>query len=116
MCAPASLRKSSRSSSAASSLSRTCPAQAATLAPVGAAPHAQVTRFVPLVGMGKARARGLPEVPPIAGAGYPGLEGDAWVGFLVPAGTPKEIVTLLHREIAKMIALPEMQERLATLG
>jgi tripartite-type tricarboxylate transporter receptor subunit TctC len=35
---------------------------------------------------------------------------------LVPAGTPPEIVTLLNREIVKAISLPEMKERLATLG
>jgi tripartite-type tricarboxylate transporter receptor subunit TctC len=35
---------------------------------------------------------------------------------VVPARTPKEIVTLLHREIVKLIALPDMKVRLATLG
>jgi tripartite-type tricarboxylate transporter receptor subunit TctC len=35
---------------------------------------------------------------------------------LVPAGTPKEIVALLHREIVKAVASPEVKERFATLG
>jgi tripartite-type tricarboxylate transporter receptor subunit TctC len=34
----------------------------------------------------------------------------------VPAGTPNEIIALLHRDIAKIITLPDMKERLATLG
>jgi tripartite-type tricarboxylate transporter receptor subunit TctC len=49
-------------------------------------------------------------------AGYPDIAGDNWVGVLVPAGTPKTIVALLHREITSIIAAPEMKARLATLG
>ncbi len=64
----------------------------------------------------KARSRLLPELPTMAEAGYPDIEGDGWVGVLVPAGTPKEIITLLHREIVRVIALPDMKERLPTLG
>jgi tripartite-type tricarboxylate transporter receptor subunit TctC len=49
-------------------------------------------------------------------AGYPGIAGDSWVGVLVPAGTPQAIIALLHSEIARIIAVPDMKERLATLG
>jgi tripartite-type tricarboxylate transporter receptor subunit TctC len=52
----------------------------------------------------------------MAEAGYPDLDGDGWIGVMVPARTPAPIVTLLNREILDIIALPEMQERLATLG
>ena len=86
------------------------------VAVASAAPHVQDNKLVALAVMSKARSPAMPQVPTIAEAGYPGLDGDAWVGVLVPTGTPKDIVTLLHREIAKMIALPEMKERLATLG
>ena len=48
--------------------------------------------------------------------GHPEIEGDSWVGILVPAGTPADIVAELHRESAKILAQPEMKERLATLG
>ena len=58
----------------------------------------------------------LPDLPTIAQAGYPDLDGDGWVGVLVPAGTPTEIVTLLQREVVKIIALPDMKERLSALG
>jgi tripartite-type tricarboxylate transporter receptor subunit TctC len=64
----------------------------------------------------KTRSQILPEVPTMTEAGYPDIEGDSWVGILVPAETPKEIVGVLYREIAKIIALPEMKERLAALG
>ena len=49
-------------------------------------------------------------------AGYPEIEGDSWVGVLVPAGTPKDIINLLNREIVKIIAMPDMKARLVELG
>jgi tripartite-type tricarboxylate transporter receptor subunit TctC len=49
-------------------------------------------------------------------AGFPDVIGDSWVGILVPAGTPKSVVTLLHREVTAIIAQPEMKERLTALG
>jgi tripartite-type tricarboxylate transporter receptor subunit TctC len=49
-------------------------------------------------------------------AGYPDIQGDSWVGVLIPAGTPKEIGMLLHREIIKIVALPDMKERLSMIG
>ena len=62
------------------------------------------------------RSRILPDVPTFAEAGFPEIESDSWVGILVPAGTPRDIVALLHREAAKILAQPDMKERLATLG
>jgi tripartite-type tricarboxylate transporter receptor subunit TctC len=86
---------------------------------------AALSAAVPLVKDGKLRAlavmsesrsRALPELPTIAQAGYPGLEGDGWVGVLIPAGTPADVIALLHREIVAIIALPDMHERLSALG
>jgi tripartite-type tricarboxylate transporter receptor subunit TctC len=64
----------------------------------------------------KTRSQLVPEVPTMVEAGYPEIEGDSWVGILAPAGTPKDIVALLHREVAKILGLPDMKERLAALG
>src|SRR5215475_2531012 len=64
----------------------------------------------------KARSQALPNVPTTAEAGYPGVAGDNWQGVVVPAGTPKEIVATVHREINKIVALPDIRERLAVLG
>jgi tripartite-type tricarboxylate transporter receptor subunit TctC len=66
--------------------------------------------------MSKHRSQALPDLPTIAEAGYPELDGDAWVGVLVPTGTPQDIIALLQQEIVNIIALPEMKERLSTLG
>jgi tripartite-type tricarboxylate transporter receptor subunit TctC len=52
----------------------------------------------------------------MAEAGYPDIEGDGWVGALVPAGTPEGIITMLHGEIVRIIAMPDVKERLPTLG
>jgi len=81
-----------------------------------AGPQAKDGKLRILALMSKSRSPLLPGVPTIAEAGYPGLDGDGWVGIFLPAGTPKEIVALLNREIVKIIALPETKERLATLG
>jgi tripartite-type tricarboxylate transporter receptor subunit TctC len=66
--------------------------------------------------LGKSRSRVLPDVPTMAESGYPNLEADSWVGVLAPAGTPKEIVALLNREIVKIAVAPDTQERLVALG
>jgi tripartite-type tricarboxylate transporter receptor subunit TctC len=65
---------------------------------------------------GDKRSQILPDVPTMAEAGYPQIVGETWVGVLVPAGTPRDIIGLLQREIAKIIAVPEMKARLAELG
>ena len=62
------------------------------------------------------RVAGLPDVPTMAEAGVPDQEADTLTGIVVPVGTPPEIVDLLHREIVKIVALPDVQEKLAALG
>jgi len=62
------------------------------------------------------RAPVLPDVPTMAEAGYPGQESFTLTGILAPAGTPKEIVTRLHAEIAKLVATPEVRERFDAQG
>jgi tripartite-type tricarboxylate transporter receptor subunit TctC len=64
----------------------------------------------------KKRSQIFPDVPTMTEAGYPQIEGDSWVGILAPAGTPKDIIALLHHESAKILAQPDMKERLETLG
>lgn len=61
------------------------------------------------------RSKIMPDVAPIADT-IPGFEAVTWIGLLAPAGTPKEIVTRMHREIEKIVQLPEVQERLSASG
>jgi tripartite-type tricarboxylate transporter receptor subunit TctC len=65
---------------------------------------------------GAKRSRILPDIPTMAEAGFPQIAGDSWVGVLAPAGTPRDIIALLNREITKIIATPDMQARLTELG
>jgi tripartite-type tricarboxylate transporter receptor subunit TctC len=58
----------------------------------------------------------LPLVPTMAEAGHGDIECDDWLALLVPAGTPKEITTLLYRRVTDILAQPAVQERLAELG
>lgn len=58
----------------------------------------------------------FPELPTIAESGLPGFEAVAWNGVFVPAGTPPAIVTMLNREIIRIIQLPELRERFTALG
>jgi len=65
---------------------------------------------------GKTRWQTLPGVPTMTEAGYPDIEGENWQAVLVPAGTPRDITALLNREIAAILAQPDMKERLAAVG
>jgi tripartite-type tricarboxylate transporter receptor subunit TctC len=62
------------------------------------------------------RSEQVPDVPTFAEQGVKDQEADTLTGIVAPAGTPKEIVELLSREIAKGVARPEVKERLAVLG
>ena len=62
------------------------------------------------------RVAALPELPTFAEQGVKGQEADTLTGIVVPAGTPKEIVDLLQREVAKIVAQPDVKEKLAALG
>jgi tripartite-type tricarboxylate transporter receptor subunit TctC len=84
--------------------------------PPPALPHIKDGKLRPLGVTSKARVPTLPDVPTMAEAGYPEVEGESWFAVAVPGGTPKEIIALLNREIVRIMALPDIKERLATLG
>jgi tripartite-type tricarboxylate transporter receptor subunit TctC len=69
-----------------------------------------------LVVSSTARSSLLPDVPTTVEAGYSDSSYDFWIGIFVPAATPQPIVTRLHAEIRKALALPEIRSRLAKLG
>jgi len=57
-----------------------------------------------------------PDVPAMAEAGLPGYDITSWQAMFAPAGTPKEIVSRLHAETAKILRSPDNQKKLADLG
>lgn len=66
--------------------------------------------------MGSKRSDALPDVPTVAEVGYPGMEMQAWVGFVAPAGVPQPVLARLAEEIKKIMAAPEVQKQLVSSG
>jgi tripartite-type tricarboxylate transporter receptor subunit TctC len=62
------------------------------------------------------RSPALPDVPTLAEAGAPEQESEIILGVLVPGGTSPEVVDRLYREIVRVVALPDVRERLSALG
>ncbi len=81
-----------------------------------ALPHIKAGKMKALAVTDAKRVGVLPDVPTVAESGYPQYSISTWYGIVVPTGTPKEIVTRLNGEIAKILTLPDVRERLAGLG
>jgi tripartite-type tricarboxylate transporter receptor subunit TctC len=79
-------------------------------------PLAQAGRVRVLATTGKQRLAGFAAAETIAEAGYPGAEVLIWYGIVVPAGTPRTVVTRLHAEAVRIMALPEIRDRFRQLG
>ena len=62
------------------------------------------------------RFSAAPDVPTVAESGLPGFETGSWQGIVAPAGTPAEIVNRLHDTVAKILATPEVKDRLDKAG
>lgn len=84
-----------------------------------------MTSVLPHVKSGKLKAYAVtaarrstlaPDLPTMSEAGVPGYEASIWNGLLVPAGTPKPIVTRINQTVVQALKLPEARERYASLG
>jgi tripartite-type tricarboxylate transporter receptor subunit TctC len=62
------------------------------------------------------RSSAAPQVPTMAEAGLPGYETSTWGGLLAPAGTPKAVVVRLNTEVNRILALPDVRQRLQDAG
>ena len=62
------------------------------------------------------RSSALPNVPTVAEAGLPGFVFDFWIGLLAPSKTPKPVLAKLNAEVLRIVNLPEVKERMTTLG
>ena len=81
-----------------------------------AGPHIKSGRLRAYGVTGARRSAAAPEYPTIAEAGVPGYEAVQWYGVLVPAATPRDIVTRLHGALARVLGDPVMKERFAADG
>jgi tripartite-type tricarboxylate transporter receptor subunit TctC len=84
-----------------------------------------ILQSLPLIKAGKLRALGVtspqrsaiaPELPAIAEAGLKDFDMTNWYGLLVQGGTPRDIIVKLQQEVARVLNLPELKERLAGEG
>jgi len=77
--------------------------------------HVRTGKLRALAVSGEARLASLPQVPTFTEAGLPGFGVNTWFGVLAPAGTPKGIIDKLSTEIARILKVPDIKERLAAL-
>jgi tripartite-type tricarboxylate transporter receptor subunit TctC len=83
---------------------------------VNIVPHVKSGRLRALGTGGKERAPALPDVPTISEAGVPGYEANQWWGLLAPTGTPPAVVARLHKALAEVQDMPEMQQQFEREG
>jgi len=81
-----------------------------------AIPHVKAGRIKALGVSGLKRATAAPDIPTIAEQGLPGFEVNSWYGVFVPAKTPRPIVAQLNKELNRILALPDVKERLSKDG
>ncbi|MGD9943379.1 MAG: Bug family tripartite tricarboxylate transporter substrate binding protein [Burkholderiaceae bacterium] len=79
-------------------------------------PHVEAGKLRVLASSGERRSTITPNVPTFAESGYPGFESQSWAGFFAPAKTPDDVVDQLHREITRVIATREAQDKFRELG
>ena len=79
-------------------------------------PHVRGGKIKALGMFSAKRVAGAAEVPTVAEAGGPPIEGSTWVLYLAPAGTPKDIVNRMSAETAKAVNSADIKSRFETIG
>jgi tripartite-type tricarboxylate transporter receptor subunit TctC len=79
-------------------------------------PHIESGRLRPIAIAGPTRTPKLPHVPTTGEQGFPDIDSPFWLGVVVPAGTPPEIVAKLNAAFRESLNAPEVRTRLAALG
>jgi tripartite-type tricarboxylate transporter receptor subunit TctC len=84
-----------------------------------------ISNVLPLIRDGKLRAfavtsakrsNAIPELPTLSESGFPGFEAVPWFGLMGPAGTPQAVVEKVHRETARVLAMPDVRKRFDDIG
>ena len=83
---------------------------------VSTMPHVTAGRLRALAVLSGKRSQAVPQLPTVAESGIAGYEIDVWYGTLAPAKTPKEIIARLHDETARILAQPDVKERMLAMG
>lgn len=83
---------------------------------ISATPFVASGKLKALAVTGKTRSPVLPNVPTVAEQGYPGFEAVAFIGMMAPAATPKPIIDKINADLQKVLAMPEIKDKLAAQG
>jgi tripartite-type tricarboxylate transporter receptor subunit TctC len=84
--------------------------------PPGVLPHIKSGRLKAIATTAAKRSPGLPDTPTFAESGLPGYDTYEWYGVFAPAKIPKDILAKLNKEIARIIKLPDVSEKLLAQG
>jgi len=79
-------------------------------------PHVKSGKVRALAVTTPRRSQSFPELPTVSEAGVPGFEATTWHGVVVPARTPQKVIARLNGDFNKVLQMPDMRERLTTLG
>ena len=79
-------------------------------------PHVRSGKLKVLATGSKSRLNSWPDVPTLSESGLPGYDAYSWGALLAPAGTPKDIVVKLQAEVSKILALPDIKQKLEAQG
>lgn len=81
-----------------------------------ATPHIKAGKLRALAIVGVSRVGTIPDVPTMAELNFPGSTLDSWYGVAAPVGTPAQVLDTLSRELAAIVAQPEVKDKLLAIG
>jgi tripartite-type tricarboxylate transporter receptor subunit TctC len=84
--------------------------------PISAQPFVRGGRLRMVAVTSLKRSPSMPDIPTVAESGYPDFDVVSWWGILAPAGVPREIISKLHMQIVKILAMPDVKAKLAEQG
>ena len=79
-------------------------------------PHVKSGKLRGLAVTSAKRVAALPDLPTVAESGVPKFDVSSWFGVFLPSGTPKPIVTKMNQEIRKIVEIPDVRQKLISLG
>jgi tripartite-type tricarboxylate transporter receptor subunit TctC len=83
---------------------------------VAAMPHVASGKLRAIAVASLKRTPAMPDVPTIDESGFPGFSSSSWGGILFPTGTPKNIVVKMHDGVVKVLAMPDIKDKLHAMG
>jgi len=84
--------------------------------PTSLMPLISARRIRPLAVTSRTRWKPMTDLPTIAESGFPGFEAVAWNGFVAPAGTPRDVIERLNREINAILRAADVNPRIEAAG